>query len=123
MVKFTFKCPNCKADPAEYEMREGLAECDTPVGTIQTTEDRAFCKACGTQLYSRQLRDINYILMVRATMALWREQNPDGTKKQCRRKLALTKETVEKFWDNCLQELPKRYEDETSENDKGDVET
>lgn len=112
MVKFSFYCPTCQMKDVEYEMREGLAECDTPVGMIQTTEDRAFCKKCGTQLHSRELRNVNYILMCRATMALWREQNPDGTKKQCRRALGLNTETVNRFWDNCMQELPKRYEEE-----------
>ncbi len=100
-------------------MREGIAECDTPVGTIQTTEDRAFCKKCGTQLHCRELRDVNYILMVRATMALWREQNPNGTKKQCRRALGLNQDTVAYFWDNCMQELPKRYD--TNEEEKNET--
>lgn len=111
-VKFTFKCPKCNLDNAPYQMHTGLMECDTPIGTIQATEDRAFCKNCGEQLHSRQLRDTNYLLMVRATMALWRSQNPDGTKKQCRKALGLTKDTVQFLWDNCMKELPKRYDDE-----------
>lgn len=110
-INFSFYCPECKARGVEYEMKEGIAECDTPVGTIQTTEDRAYCKACGTQLNSNELRNINYMLMVRATMALWRSKNPDGTKKQCRRALGLNQETVARFWENCMQELPQRYDD------------
>lgn len=109
-ITYDFYCPECKIRGVEYEMKEGLAECETPVGTIQTTEDRAYCKTCGTQLNSKELRDVNYILMVRATMALWKEQNPKGTKKQCRRALGLTERVVAQFWDNCMMELPKRYE-------------
>lgn len=116
-IKYTFKCPKCQEENVAYEIRTGLAECDTPVGTIQTTEDRAFCKKCGEQLNSRQLRDVNYLLMVRATMALWRDQNPKGTRKQCRRALGLNKETVETLWDSCMQELPKRYDDEDVNNE------
>lgn len=110
-ICFNFYCPTCKEHNVEYEMKEGIAECETPVGVVQTTEDRAYCKTCNTQLNCRELRDINYILMVRATMALWREQNPDGTKKQCRRALGLTKETVAQFWENCMAELPRRYDE------------
>lgn len=111
-ITFNFYCPTCKSKNVEYHMKEGIAECDTPVGTIQTTEDRAYCATCGTQLHSTELRNINYMLMVRATMALWRTQNPNGTKKQCRRALGLTQETVSRFWDNCMQELPQRYDKE-----------
>lgn len=110
-LRFKFYCPTCKTKEVEYEMKEGVAECDTPVGTIRTTEDRAYCKACGTQLNCTELRNINYMLMVRATMALWRSQNPDGTKKQCRRALGLNQETVARFWENCMKDLPKRYDD------------
>lgn len=119
-VKYTFKCPKCKQDNVPYEIRLGLTECDTPVGTIRATEDRAFCKQCGEQLYSRQLRDVNYMLMVRATMALWRNQNPQGTRKQCHRALGLQKRTVDTFWESCMKELPKRYEEETDDETKKD---
>ena len=111
MVKYSFYCPECKEKDVEYRMEEGLMECDTPVGTIQATEDRAFCCKCGTRLHSRELQNVNYILMCRATMALWREKNPKGTRKQCRRGLGLTEKTVMQFWDNCMQELPKRYDE------------
>ena len=110
-ITFQFYCPTCKQRGVEYEMKQGLAECDTPVGTIQATEDRAYCKVCGERLECRELRDINYILMVRATMALWRDQNPDGTKQQCRRALGLTQETVARFWDNCMKDVPRKYDD------------
>lgn len=107
---FVFYCPTCKTRGVEFEMREGLAECETPVGLIQTTEDQAFCKTCNTRLHSTELRNTNYLLMTRATIALWRTQNPDGTKKQCRRALGLTQDTVARMWDHCMDELPERYD-------------
>lgn len=113
---YIFKCPKCKCD-VDYVTKQGIAECDTPVGTIQTAEKQVFCATCGEQLFSRQLRDENYILMVRATMALWRSQNPQGTKKQCRRKLGLNKATVDNLWNHCMSELPVR-KDETDEQDE-----
>ena len=109
MEKFKFRCPTCKTNEAEYEMREGVAQCDTPIGTMQITENRAYCKVCGTQLNCNELRNMNYILMVRTTMACWRNKNPNGTRKQCRRALGLNQATVNKFWDNCMNELPKHY--------------
>lgn len=121
--KFSFYCPKCKAKDVAYEFREGLAQCDTPIGTVETTNKRAYCLSCGSELFSRELRNMNYLTMVKATMGLWRSQNPNGTKKQCRRALGLTTETVAQFWDLCMIDIPKYYpeNEENSEDNNGAV--
>ena len=109
-------CPKCK-EKVEYDLKDGIAECDTPVGVVQTVIDKLYCKKCGAELSNRALRDYNYLLMVKAGMGFWRKQNPDGTKKQCRRALGIpNKETVDVFWNICLEEVAP--EDASQSNEK-----
>lgn len=102
----TVYCPKCKKQ-VDYTIGDGLAECETPIGVVQTVIDKIFCKECTQEIMTRALRDYNYLSMVKSTMGFWRKQNPEGTKKQCRRALGIpNRQTVDTFWDICMDDVP-----------------
>ena len=97
-INKTFYCANCGKN-VEAEILRGTNRTDSPVGYIKATTPVANCPECGKKVHNRTLDDINSIILTMAAIAEWRKQNPEGTRKQCRRKLGLKEEIVMAFWE------------------------
>jgi len=97
-IKKIFYCPNCGGNKT-IDPIQGKHDSETPVGYLRVVTAVAVCPDCGRELHNDSLDNFNSIVMASAAIAEYRKKYPDGTKKQCRRKLGLQEETVRAFWD------------------------
>lgn len=93
-----FYCKKCEKNVTVTPLW-GKHESDTPVGTIRADNAVAYCPDCGKELNNNSMNNFNSLIMSFAAVAEWRKQNPNGTKKQCRRALGMFKDGFDQLWE------------------------
>ncbi len=75
-----FTCKKCKKI-VPYRIEDGIAECDTPIGTVRQVYFRAYCEECGEELNSCDLKSYNYFAMVVGTVGFLEKEASRWDKK------------------------------------------